>query len=59
MKFNAEKFSSNADSTCRKAVPESHRQVLHGKEVIDGKSEYEVDGEGFYLYLVLPEWCSC
>lgn len=59
MKFNAEKFTSNADRICRKAVPKSHRQILDGKEVVNGKIEYEVDEEEFYLYPVLPEWCSC
>lgn len=58
MKFSAKKFSKNADSICRKRLPESHRNVLDGKEVVDGKIEYEADGKEYYLYPVLPEWCD-
>lgn len=58
MKFNAEKFRANADSVCKKALPESHRQALDGKEVADEKIIYSVGGEEFYLYPVLPEWCD-
>lgn len=58
MKFNAKKFSSNADSVSRKSLPETHRQALDGKTVVDGQIEYSVDGEDYYLYPVLPEWCD-
>lgn len=58
MKFNAKKFMSNADSIARKSVPELHRQVLDGREVIDGQIDYSLDGKDYYLYPVLPEWCD-
>lgn len=58
MKFNAEKFRVNADNVCKKALPESHRQELDGKEVVDGEMIYSVDGEEFCLYPVLLEWCN-
>ncbi len=58
MKFNKKKFAANADSVCRKLLPESHRQALDGKEVVDGQINYEADGEEWYLYPVLPEWCD-
>ncbi len=58
MRFNAHKFKLHADSVCRKAVPESHRKALDGKEVVDGKIEYSVDGQDWYLYPVQPEWCD-
>ena len=58
MKFNARKFLDNADSVCKKALPESHRQELDGKKVVDGQIEYTVDGQEYYLYPVLPEWCD-
>lgn len=57
MKFDRKSFSDNADSICRKLLPESHRQVLDGREVVDGKIEYNADGKEWYLYPVLPEWC--
>lgn len=58
MRFNEKKFSANADSVCRRCLPESHRQALNGREVIDGEIEYEADGEEWYLHPVLPEWCD-
>ena len=58
MRFNAKKFASNADSVSRKSLPETHRQELDGKTVVDGQIEYSVDGEDYYLYPVLPEWCD-
>lgn len=58
MRFNAGKFMANADGVCRKALPESHRQALDGKEVINGQIEYTADGYEWYLYPVLPEWCD-
>lgn len=58
MKFNAEKFRTNADNVCKKALPELHRQALDGKEVADEKIIYSVGGEEFYLYPVLQEWCD-
>ncbi len=58
MRFNAKKFAINADSICRRTIPESHRKVLDGKEVVDGKIEYSADGQDWYLYPVLPEWCD-
>lgn len=58
MKFNAKKFTANADSACRKRLPESHRQALDGKKVVDGQINYEADGKAWYLYPVLPEWCD-
>lgn len=58
MKFNAKKFVANADSICRKLLPESHRRALDSREVLDGKIDYEADGKEWYLYPVLPEWCD-
>ena len=58
MRFNAKKFAANADAVCRKSLPESHREVLNGMEVKEGQIEYVVDGEEFYIYPVLPEWCD-
>ena len=58
MRFSAKKFSANADPICRKLLPESHRLVLDGKEVIGGKIYYEAEGAEWYLYPVLPEWCD-
>ena len=58
MKFSAKKFSANADSVCKKSLPESHRKALDGKEVVGGKIDYEVDGSEWYLYPVLPNWCN-
>lgn len=49
---------ANADAACRKALPESHRRELDGKEVINGQIEYNADGNEWYLYPVLPEWCD-
>lgn len=57
MRFDRKSFSANADSICRKLIPESHRQALDGREVADGQIEYNVDGEEWYLYPVMPEWC--
>jgi len=58
MKFNAEKFRKNADSTCRKLIPELHRLALDGKEAINGQIDYSVDGKDYFLYPVLQEWCD-
>lgn len=58
MKFNASKFRKNADSVCRKLIPEPHRLALDGKEVVNGKIDYSVDGKDYYLYPVLKEWCD-
>jgi len=58
MKFSAEKFKKNAEKHICKSIPESHRQVLDDMEVIDGQIDYEVDGEEYYLYPVLSEWCK-
>lgn len=58
MKFSAKKFSQNASAICKKLIPESHRRVLDGMEVIDGQIDYEVDGEEYYLYPVELEWCE-
>lgn len=58
MKFNASKFRKNADSACRKLIPEPHRLALDGKEVVNGKIDYSVDGEDYFLYPVLQEWCD-
>lgn len=57
MRFDRKKFSTNADPVCRKSLPESHRLVLDGKEVVNGQIEYSVDGKEYYLFPVLPEWC--
>ena len=58
MKFSKKAFSKDADATCRKALPESHREALDGKEETDGQIEYCVGGEEYYLYPVLSEWCE-
>ncbi len=58
MRFNAKKFLANADSVCRKTIPESHREALNGKEVLNEQIEYRADGEDWFLYPVLPEWCD-
>jgi len=39
MRFSAKKFSVNADSVCRKCLPEPHRQALDGKDVVNGGSK--------------------
>ena len=39
-------------------LPDSHLAVLDGREVVDEHINYEVDGEEFYLYPVIPEWCE-
>lgn len=57
MRFNARKFKKNAKQL-RRLIPESHLKELDGKEVVGGKIEYMADGEEFYLYPVLPEWCE-
>lgn len=58
MRFNSKKFGANADCVCLRLLPESHRKELDGKPVINGQIEYEADGESWYLYPVLPEWCD-
>ena len=57
MKFDRKMFSINADHVCRRLLPESHREALDGKEVIDGQIEYIADGKEWYLFPVLSEWC--
>lgn len=56
MKFSAVKFKR--DKRYRRALPESHLAILDGMAVTDGQIDYEVDGEEFYLYPVLPGWCE-
>lgn len=58
MKFNADRFLKYADNISKKLVTEPHRKALDGKEVIDGEIRYSIDGEEYYLYPVLPEWCD-
>jgi hypothetical protein len=58
MRFREKRFSANADSVCRRCMPESHRKALEGREVVNGQIEYEADGECWYLYPVLSEWCD-
>lgn len=57
MKFDEKMFCANADPICRKLLPESHRKALDGREAVGGQIEYNADGEEWYLYPVLPEWC--
>lgn len=57
MRFSTAKFKKNAKGL-RKQVPDSHLEVLDGKEVIGGEIKYLVDGEDWYLFPVLPEWCK-
>lgn len=57
MRLDKKKFSANADPTCRKLITEEHRDALDGKEVVNGQIEYTVNGENYYLFPVLPEWC--
>jgi hypothetical protein len=56
MKFSASKFRK--DKRYRRLLPDSHLAVLDGREVVDEHINYEVDGEEFYLYPVIPEWCE-
>ena len=49
MRFREKRFSANADSVCRRCMPESHRKALEGREVVNGQIEYEADGECWYL----------
>ncbi|WP_333792022.1 hypothetical protein [Muricomes intestini] len=58
MKFSKDKFRRNAPHAIRKALPESHRDVLDGMEVTRDTLEYQVDGEEYYLFLVYAEWCE-
>ncbi|MDV9963389.1 hypothetical protein RHL97_19075 [Clostridioides difficile] len=58
MKFNKDKFRRNAPHAIRKALPESHRDVLDGMEVDRCEIEYTVDGEEYYLFPVYAEWCE-
>ena len=56
MKFSATKFKK--DKRYRRLLSESHLEVLDGLEVVNEHIDYEVDGEEFYLYPVIPEWCE-
>lgn len=61
-KFNKEKFLKNAPIGLKKHLKD-HLDVLDGMEVIfDGRfghiPQYFVDGEEYYLYPVLIEWCD-
>lgn len=56
MKFSAAKFCK--DKRYRHLLPESHLSILDGLTVTDGQIDYEVDGEEFYLYPILREWCE-
>ncbi|MBA4697820.1 MAG: hypothetical protein H2212_00150 [Ruminococcus sp.] len=58
MKFSKDKFRRNAPHAIRKALPESHRDVLDGMEVDRCEITYTVDGEEFELYPVEPDWCE-
>lgn len=56
MKFSANKFRK--DRRYRHILPNSNLAVLDGMAVINEGIYYEVDGEEWYLYPVLPEWCE-
>lgn len=58
MRFSKDKFRKNAPHAIRKALPESHRDVLDGMEVDRCEIEYEVDGKEYSLYPVEPDWCE-
>ena len=58
MKFSKDKFRRNAPHAIRKALPESHRDVLDGMQVDKGAIEYTVDGKEWELYPVEPDWCE-
>ncbi|WP_026582139.1 hypothetical protein [Bacillus sp. J33] len=64
MKFCKKAFQKHADRNIKKILL-SHIDALEGKEVIfkEGYTVgeipfYEIDGESFYLYPVLKEWCT-
>lgn len=56
MNFSAAEFRK--DKHFRGRLPKDHLAVLDGREVVEGVIEYEVDGEPWMLYPVLPEWCE-
>lgn len=63
MKFSKAKFRKNASKGIVRQLGK-HVDVLDGMEVdfsedgVNGTVEYEYEGEEFYLYPVLPEWCE-
>jgi hypothetical protein len=67
MIFSKQKYKQSDYGRSGKSIPESHLDALDGKEVIFKKisgdrfgivEEYEADGQEWYLYPVMPEWCE-
>jgi len=56
LKFSKEKFRK--DKRYRRLLTEDQLEVLDGREVVDERIDYEVDGEEYCLYPVIPEWCE-
>lgn len=62
--FSKEKYKQSKYSRMTKLLPESHLAALECKKVTFksgdrfGIVEYEADGQEWYLYPVLPEWCE-
>jgi len=63
MVFDKNLFREHAPLDIKKILS-SHIDILHGKEVVFNKekfgiiTEYEVDGQLFYLYPVSKDWCT-
>ena len=63
MVFDKNLFRKHAPLDIKKILS-SHIDILHGKEVVFNKekfgiiTEYEVDGQLFYLYPVSKDWCA-
>jgi hypothetical protein len=67
MVFSKQKYKQSKYSKMGKPLPESHLDALDGKDVIFKKmsgdrlgivEDYEADGQEWYLYPVMPEWCE-
>lgn len=63
MIFDKHMFKKHAPLELKKLLS-SHVDILHGEEVKFNKekfgiiTEYEVDGQRFYLYPVSKDWCT-
>lgn len=56
--FSKAMFSKNAPSNVKRVLSR-HLDTIDGKKVdSEGKIDYEIDGEEFYLYPVSKDWCE-
>lgn len=64
MIFDKLAFNQHAETHIKKLIPAAHIEALDGMNVefendrFGSITNYEVDGEEFYLYPVCREWCT-